>query len=102
MSADEYVPSGREMEDRYVGFSLDRMDFISDDDMRKWEEKLREEFRRGLARVRRDALVEFRRAELALIPPDADDDAPIRTRQQALAWRIETHLLGNHPEEATP
>lgn len=54
MSTDEYVPDEQDMEDRYVGFSLDRMDFPNDD-MRKWAERLREEFQRGLARVRRDA-----------------------------------------------
>ena len=58
---------------------------------------------RFLARVRRDAareaLKHFRRTELAIIPLDADEDSPIRVRQQALAWRIEMHLLGNYPEE---
>lgn len=55
------------------------------------------------ARVRRaaerEALKQFRKTELALIPPDADEDDPIRVRQQALAWRIEMHLLANYPEE---
>lgn len=54
------------------------------------------------ARVRRDAargaLKQFRKTELALIPPDADEDDPIRVRQQALAWRIEMHLLAHYPE----
>lgn len=54
------------------------------------------------ARVRRDAareaLKRFRKTELAIIPLDADEDSPIRVRQQALAWRIEMHLLGNYPE----
>ena len=58
------------------------------------------------ARVRRDAareaLKQFRKTELALIPPDADEDDPIRVRQQALAWRIEMHQLGNYPEDVTP
>ena len=63
----------------------------------------RAEFDRFLARVRRDAareaLKHFRKTELAIIPLDADEDSPIRVRQQALAWRIEMHLLGNYPEE---
>ena len=64
---------------------------------------VREDWEAFLARVRRDAareaLKHFRKTELAIIPLDADEDSPIRVRQQALAWRIEMHLLGNYPEE---
>lgn len=54
MSTDEYVPSDEDMEDRYVLWSLSLMD-ASPGDREAWAEKLRAEFGRGLARVRRDA-----------------------------------------------
>ena len=51
---DQYVPSDEDMEERYVRHSLALVDFPRGD-RPEWEQKLREEFRRGLARVRRDA-----------------------------------------------
>ena len=93
MSTDEYVPSDEQVRGRYCDGTYAQTGHTTEG----------EDFDAWLARVRRDAaravLVEFRRTELALIPPDADEDDPVRTRQQALAWRIEMHLLGNYPEE---
>lgn len=57
MNNGKYVPSDQDMEDRYVDFSLDRMDFPNDDKS-KWAERLREEFQRGLARVRQESIGE--------------------------------------------
>ena len=54
---DQYVPSDEDMEERYVRHSLALVDFPRGD-RPEWEQKLREEFRRGLARVRRDAAQE--------------------------------------------
>ena len=51
---DQYVPTEEDMEERYVRHSLALVDFPRGD-RPEWEQKLREEFRRGLARVRRDA-----------------------------------------------
>ena len=53
-SDEQYVPSEEDMEERYVRHSLALVDFPRGD-RPEWEQKLREEFRRGLARVRRDA-----------------------------------------------
>ena len=53
-SDEQYVPSDEDMEERYVRHSLALVDFPRGD-RPEWEQKLREEFRRGLARVRRDA-----------------------------------------------
>ena len=57
---------------------------------------------RFLARVRRDAAREaldaLQKAELAIIPPDAEETHPTRTQQQALAWRIEMYMLALLPE----
>ena len=62
MTTDEqYVPSDEDMEERYVRHSLALVDFPRGD-RPEWEQKLREEFRRGLARVRRDAWTEGCRA----------------------------------------
>lgn len=47
----------------------------------------------------REALIEFRRTELALIPSDADEDDPIRIEKYALAWRIELLIRSDYPEE---
>ena len=66
----------------------------------------RAEFDRWLrahdARVRRDAAREaldaLQKAELAIIPPDAEETHPTRTQQQALAWRIEMYMLALLPE----
>lgn len=55
--ADEYTPTDEDMEDRYVRHSLSLMDFPRGD-REWWTEKLRAEFRRGLARVRRAAKAE--------------------------------------------
>lgn len=57
MSADPtpYTPTDEDMEDRYVRHSLALMDFPRGD-RDEWEQKLRIEFRRGLARVRASAL----------------------------------------------
>ena len=58
---EQYVPSDEDMEERYVRHSLALVDFPRGD-RPEWEQKLREEFRRGLARVRRDAWTEGCRA----------------------------------------
>ena len=58
---EQYVPSDEDMEERYVRHSLALVDFPRGD-RPEWEQKLREEFRRGLARVRRDAWAEGCRA----------------------------------------
>ena len=60
---DQYVPTEEDMEERYVRHSLALVDFPRGD-RPEWEQKLREEFRRGLARVRRDAWNEGWTAEL--------------------------------------
>ena len=62
-----------------------------------------ERFEAWLSRVRRDAAREaldrLRQDELAMIPPDADADHPIRVQKQALAWRINTLIHSDYPEE---
>ena len=58
---EQYVPSDEDMEERYVRHSLALVDFPRGD-RPEWGQKLREEFRRGLARVRRDAWTEGCRA----------------------------------------
>lgn len=50
-----YTPTDEDMEDRYVRHSLALVDFPLGD-RPEWEQKLRVEFRRGLARVRAEAV----------------------------------------------
>ena len=58
-NTEQYTPDEKEMEDRYVAAALNRM-HLSVDGERKWAERLREDFQRGLtahdARVKAEAL----------------------------------------------
>lgn len=104
MSTDEYVPSDEDVRESYVtgqirdGYGAD-WDDLEPGAVMHFDAWLAAHDARVRRDAAREALIEFRRTELALIPSDADEDDPIRTRQQALAWRIEMHLLGKHPEE---
>lgn len=95
MSADEYVPSDEDIEDTYASTWLNFQNELGRERFRAWLTAHDSRVHRDAAR---EALKRFRKTELAIIPLDADEDSPIRVRQQALAWRIEMHLLANYPE----
>ena len=62
MSTDEYVPSDEDMESRYVLHSLSLFDFMPEE-REACMKALGAEFRRGLARARRDAWQEGAQAQ---------------------------------------
>ena len=99
---DQYVPTEEDMEERYVRHSLALVDFPRGD-RPEWEQKLREEFRRGLARVRRDAA----RAALDGLYEDASQEYRIglqgddqeRMDAAEAVLRATYAWLDNYPEE---
>ena len=95
MSSDQpYVPTLDALCDAWVSKCAETSPFTQDYD--------RIAFYRAIARVRRDAAREaldaLQKAELAIIPPEAEETHPTRTQQQALAWRIEMYMLALLPE----
>lgn len=98
---EQYVPSDEGMENCYVLWSLNVMD-VPLGDREAWAEKLRAEFLRGLARVRRDAA----REALDGLYEDASQDYSIglqdndRQRMEAAeaVMRATCTWIDNYPE----
>ena len=102
---DQYVPTEEDMEERYVRHSLALVDFPRGD-RPEWEQKLREEFCRGLARVRRDAAREAldglaRQEEEAFLHLHVND-APIGAAAAQYARSAAEAYKHEHYPEETP